>query len=96
MAISGNRAWYLYIYWANVGRANMKIFFVDELPQWITQTKIAIYYPHNHTIYVRRDRWHYVFHELTHWLGHKLGGWEHWIHYWLDCPYNFKKKRRII
>jgi len=63
----------------------MKILFVIELPQWIRESQIAAYHPQTNTVYVRQDKWYYLFHELTHWYGHKLDGWNHWIHYWLDA-----------
>ena len=62
----------------------MKIVFVREIPQWIIESDIAAYHPYSNTIYVRKDKWWKVFHELLHWAGHKIGGRNHWIHKFID------------
>ena len=61
----------------------MKIRFVKEIPQWIIESDKAAYHPSSNTIYL--TKWRHLFHELLHWLGHKLEGKKHWIHNWLDA-----------
>lgn len=61
-----------------------KIRFVDEIPQWIMSSDTAAYSPKMNQIWVRRDRWWMIIHELIHWVAHLTGGTECRIHKWVD------------
>ena len=59
-----------------------RILIVDELPQWIIESKSAAYHPFSNTIYIRRrESWRHMaillLHELIHWLLHGLGFRDH-------------------
>jgi len=62
----------------------LKIKLVDDLPQWVISSNTACYHPFSNTIWCRRDKWWLIGHELVHWISHKLGGKEHWLHKWVD------------
>ncbi len=74
----------------------LKIKFVNAIPQWIIESDIAAYHQFSNTIYVRKDKWWKIFHELGHWIGHKLGGKEHWIHKLLDRRLNEKYRIDLL
>lgn len=61
-----------------------KIFFVAELPDWIMSSENAAYHPYTNQIWIRRDHWWLIVHELIHWVAHKIGGTQSRIHKWLD------------
>lgn len=67
--------------------AVLKIYFCDELPQWILNSSTGAYHPHSKTIYIRRgfpffDTVKILLHELLHWLIdvlHCPSSWQYWI-----------------
>lgn len=45
-----------------------KLKIVDKLPEWITSSDEAAYHPYSKTIWLRKDRKIWIFHELGHYF----------------------------
>ena len=39
----------------------------------------------------KNNRW-LIIHELLHWWAFELGGWDHWLNYWLDTPCSSRRR----
>ena len=68
----------------------LKIVFCHELPGWIRSSTKAAYHPPSNSIFIAKKEQSYfkiithLFHELVHFVGHQLGGPEHWLHRIID------------